>query len=143
MGDHGRSSGVCILMGARWLSHVLDCGTLVLGRAMWIALMVGDTRLGILNVSAPTNVRVRCGFWRAIAGVLRDMDAWINRGDFNNLEALEDQIGRSTTFDGMSLYFPFMVEMFGMRLPFRDCRVAYRSVGALDVRVGYCLIYFI
>ena len=54
---------------------------------MYTSLMVGDTRLGILNVYAPADVQLRGTFWRTIVD---SMGAWIVGGDFNNLEALED-----------------------------------------------------
>ena len=61
---------------------------------------------------------MRCGFWTAIAGALPEMDAWIVGGDFNNLEALEDQIGRSAAFDEIADneqhgWVGFMFAIFG------------------------------
>ena len=38
VGDLGRSSGVCISVGARWLSHVVDHGALIPERSMWSQL---------------------------------------------------------------------------------------------------------
>lgn len=45
-------------------------GTLAPWRAMWIALMIGNTRVGILNVYALIDARLRCGFRSAIVGAL-------------------------------------------------------------------------
>lgn len=87
LGGISQCSVVCISVGARWLSHVVDRGTLIPERAMWIAMIVGDTWHGILNVCAPIDVCLRCGFGQSIASSLPDMDAWMVGGYFNNLEA--------------------------------------------------------
>lgn len=56
IGVHGRNSGVCFSIGAKWLSDMINHGMLVPRRAMSIALLIGNTRLGNLNVYASTYV---------------------------------------------------------------------------------------
>ena len=65
-------------------------GTLVPGRALWVGLNIEGSRIGILNIYAPTNLRQRAAFWSSLTDALPEVDSWIVGGDFNNLEALED-----------------------------------------------------
>ncbi|MCO5595316.1 hypothetical protein L7F22_049357 [Adiantum nelumboides] len=90
MGDHLSSGGVCISVGSRWLARVLDHGTLIPGKAMWITLQCDASVVGVLCIYAPTTATERSWFWDQIDDVLPSVDSWIVGGDFNNLETFED-----------------------------------------------------
>ncbi|MCO5561324.1 hypothetical protein L7F22_014945 [Adiantum nelumboides] len=90
MGDHLSSGGVCIFVGSRWLARVIDHGTLVSGKAMWISLQCDASVVGIRCIYAPTATSERSWFWDQIIDVLPSVDSWIVRGDFNNVETFED-----------------------------------------------------
>ncbi|MCO5611425.1 hypothetical protein L7F22_065678 [Adiantum nelumboides] len=62
VGDHLSSGGVCISVGSRWLPRVIDHGTLVAGRAMWISLQCDASIVGILCIYAPTTAVERSWF---------------------------------------------------------------------------------
>ena len=89
IGEQGRSGGVCTSIGAPLLEHVYEHGTLVPGCALWVGLDIEGSRIGILNIYAPTDLRRRAIFWSTVTGLIPEMDSWIVGGDFNNLEALE------------------------------------------------------
>ncbi|MCO5569045.1 hypothetical protein L7F22_022751 [Adiantum nelumboides] len=90
VGDHLSSGGVCISVGSRWLPRVIDHGTLVAGRAVWISLQYDASVVGILCIYAPTTAAERSWFWDQIVHVLPPVDSWIVGGDFNNVETFED-----------------------------------------------------
>ncbi|MCO5592274.1 hypothetical protein L7F22_046273 [Adiantum nelumboides] len=90
VGEHLNSGGVCISVGSRWLDRVIDHGTLVAGRAMWISLQCDASIVGILCIYAPTTAAQRSWFWDHIVDVLPFVDSWIVGGDFNNVETFED-----------------------------------------------------
>ncbi|MCO5564334.1 hypothetical protein L7F22_017994 [Adiantum nelumboides] len=90
VGDHLSSGGVCISMGSRWLPRVIDHGTLVAGRAIWISLQCDASIVGILSIYAPTTAAERSWLWDQIVDVLPSVDSWIVGGDFNNVETFED-----------------------------------------------------
>ena len=71
--------------------HVYSHGTLVPSQALWVGLDIEGSKMGILNIYAPTGLRWRAAFWRSLSDSLPEVDSWIIGGDFNNLEALEDQ----------------------------------------------------
>ncbi|MCO5573835.1 hypothetical protein L7F22_027610 [Adiantum nelumboides] len=89
VGDHLSSGGVCISVGSRWLPRVIDHGTLVAGRAMWISLQCDASVVGILCIYAPTTAAERSWLWDQIVHVLPPVDSWIVGGDFNNVETFE------------------------------------------------------
>ncbi|MCO5596351.1 hypothetical protein L7F22_050412 [Adiantum nelumboides] len=89
VGDHLSSGGICISVGSRWLPRVIDHGTLVAGRAMWISLRCDASVVGILCIYAPTTAAERSWFWDQIVHVLPPVDSWIVGGDFNNVETFE------------------------------------------------------
>ena len=62
IGEHGRSGGVCTSIGAPLVQHVYSFGTLVPGCALWVGLNIEGSRIGILNIYAPTDVRQRAAF---------------------------------------------------------------------------------
>ncbi|MCO5581067.1 hypothetical protein L7F22_034943 [Adiantum nelumboides] len=84
VGDHLSSGGVCISVGSRWLPRVIDHGTLVAGRAMWVSLQCDAYVVGILCIYAPTTAAERSWFWDQIVHVLPPVNSWIVGGDFNN-----------------------------------------------------------
>ena len=53
------------------------------------------SRIGILNIYVPRDLRLQAVFCRLIVDTVPDMDSWIAGGDFNNLEMQEDQQQRS------------------------------------------------
>ena len=73
------------------------------GRALWIGVELEGSKIGILNIYAPTDLRRRATFWRSLTDLLPAMDSWIVGGDFNNLETLEDQQGRGPEFALLSM----------------------------------------
>ncbi|MCO5547759.1 hypothetical protein L7F22_001211 [Adiantum nelumboides] len=77
VGDHLSSGGVCISVGSRWLPRVIDHGTLVAGRAMWISLQCDASVVGILCIYAPTTAPERSWFSNQIVDVLPPVDSWI------------------------------------------------------------------
>ena len=82
--------------------HVYGHGTLVPGRALWVGLDIEGSRVGILNVYAPIDLRRRSAFWSTLTGLLPKMDSWIVEGGFNNIEALEDHHGWGPDFTGIT-----------------------------------------
>ena len=102
IGEQGRSGGVCTSIGAPLVQHVFGFGTLIPGRALWVGLSIEGSRIGILNIYAPTDLRRRATFWSSLTALLPEMDSWIVGGDFNNLETLEDQQGRGLEFLGIA-----------------------------------------
>ncbi|MCO5599241.1 hypothetical protein L7F22_053342 [Adiantum nelumboides] len=90
VGDHLSSGGVCISVGSHWLPRVIDHGTLVAGRVMWVSLQCDASVVGILCIYAPTTAAERSWFWDQIVHVLPTVDSWIVGGDFNNVETFED-----------------------------------------------------
>ena len=67
-----------------------------------MGLNIEGSRIDILNIYAPIDMRRRAAFWSSLTGLLPEMDSWIVGGDFNNLEALEDQQGRGPEFLGIA-----------------------------------------
>ena len=65
------------------------------GRALGVAIKLEKVRIVILNIYAPTDLRRRATFWSALASSDPEVDSRIVGGDFNDLEALEDQQGRA------------------------------------------------
>ncbi|MCO5573007.1 hypothetical protein L7F22_026771 [Adiantum nelumboides] len=90
VGEHLSNGGVCISVGSRWLPRVIDHGTLVAGRAMWISLQCDASIVRILCIYAPTRATQRSWFWDQIVDVLPSVDSWLVGGDFNNVEIFED-----------------------------------------------------
>ena len=55
-----------------------------------MGLDIEGSRIGILNIYAPTDLRQRAAFWSTLPDLVPEMGSWIVGGDFNNLEAIED-----------------------------------------------------
>ena len=102
IGEQGRSGGVCTSVSESLSQRVFDHGTLIPGRVLWISLELEGSRIGVLNIYAPTDLRRRATFWRTLTELLLVMDSWIGGGDFNNLETMEDQQGRGSEFAGIA-----------------------------------------
>ena len=60
------------------------------------------SRVEVLNIYAPIDLRRTVTFWRTLTELLPVMDSWIVGGDFNNLETMEDQQGRGPEFTGIA-----------------------------------------
>ena len=75
IGEQGRSGGVCTSIGASLVQHVCGFGTLVPGRALWVGQNIEGSRIGILNIYAPTDLRWRAAFWSSLSGLLPKMDS--------------------------------------------------------------------
>ena len=65
------------------------------GRAQWIVFLWGQLRVGLLNAYAPNHASACATFWSQILESLPSVDTWCIGGDFNMIEALEDQCGGS------------------------------------------------
>ncbi|MCO5587797.1 hypothetical protein L7F22_041749 [Adiantum nelumboides] len=89
-GHHFGSCGVCISVGPRLLSSVRHHGTLVAGRALYVAIDIDGTLVGFLTVYAHNTPRERAVFWSRLTDVLPIVDTWIIGGDFNNIESDSD-----------------------------------------------------
>ena len=91
IGEQGRSGGVCTSVSESLSQRVFYHGTLIPGRALWIGLELEGSRIGVLNIYAPTDLRHKATFledtYRATSSH-GFMDCW---RDFNNLETMEDQ----------------------------------------------------
>ena len=87
---------------SRFSQRVFDHGTLIPGRALWVGLELEGSRIGVLNIYAPTDPWCRATFWRTLMELLPVMDSWIVGRDFNNLETMEDQQGKGTEFAGIA-----------------------------------------
>ena len=102
IGEQGRSGGVCTSVSELLSQRVFDHGTLIPGRALWIGLELEGSRIGVLNIYAPTDLRRRATFWRTLTELLPVMDLWIVGGDFNNLETMEDEQSKGLEFAGIA-----------------------------------------
>ncbi|MCO5615129.1 hypothetical protein L7F22_069418 [Adiantum nelumboides] len=89
-GQHSRSCGVCISVRPRLLSSVRHHGTLVAGRALYVAIDIDGTLVGFLTVYAPNSPRDRARFWSHLTDALPIVDTWIVGGGFNNIESDSD-----------------------------------------------------
>ena len=69
---------------------------------LWVGLELEGSKVRVLNIYAPKDLRCRVTFWRTLAELLPVMDSWIVGGDFNNLETMEDQQGRGPEFTGIA-----------------------------------------
>ncbi|MCO5608602.1 hypothetical protein L7F22_062815 [Adiantum nelumboides] len=88
--QHSGSCGVCISVRPRLLFSVRLHGTLVTGRALYVAIDIDGTLVGFLTVYAPNSPRDRARFWSQLTDALPIVDTWIVRGDFNNIESDSD-----------------------------------------------------
>ena len=95
--EQGWSRGVCTSIDASLLQHLFRHGTLIPGRALWVGLDIKGSKIGVLNIYAPTDMRRRATFWSALADSVLEVESWIIGGDFN-LETLEDQQGQGSEF---------------------------------------------
>ena len=66
IGEQGRSGGVCTSVSASISQSVFGHGSLIPGRALWVGLELEVSRIGILNIYAPTDLRSRVTFWRTL-----------------------------------------------------------------------------
>ncbi|MCO5596732.1 hypothetical protein L7F22_050800 [Adiantum nelumboides] len=82
--------GVCISIGPRLLSSIRHHGTLVAGRALYVAIDIVGTLVGFLSVYAHNTRRVRATFWSQLTDEFPIVDTWIIGGDFNNIESDTD-----------------------------------------------------
>ena len=94
-------------MGQRQTSYLTSggrdfCVRRILDLVLWVGLELEDSRIGVLNIYAPIDLRRRVTFWRTLIKLLPTMDSWIDGGDFNNLETMEDQHGRGPEFAGIT-----------------------------------------
>ena len=82
----------------------MDRGIVVPGRAQWLLLQWGQTRVGLLNLYALNHASARATFWFQISESLPRANAWCVGGDFNMLETVEDRCsGSQTTMHGSKL----------------------------------------
>ena len=75
-----------------------------------------------------------------MTGLVSEMDSWIVGGDFNNLEAIEDQQGRGLDFVGIAHAEQSEWESFLFAVGGRDSwrePFFYRWPGSLDFSWGY------
>ena len=56
----------------------------------WIGLELEGSRIRVLNIYTPTDLRRRATFWRTLTELLLVMDSWIVGGNLNNLETMEE-----------------------------------------------------
>ncbi|MCO5563388.1 hypothetical protein L7F22_017029 [Adiantum nelumboides] len=95
-GQHSGSCGVCISVSPRLLSSVRHHGTLVAGRALFVAIDIDGTLVGFLTVYASNSLRDRPRFWSQLTDALPIVDTWIVGGDFNNIESDSDWCSETT-----------------------------------------------
>ena len=57
IGEQGCSGGVSTSIGASLMQYVFGHGTLVTGHALWVGLDLEGSRLGVLNIYAPMDLR--------------------------------------------------------------------------------------
>ncbi|KAL2641260.1 hypothetical protein R1flu_008847 [Riccia fluitans] len=79
--------------------YVLETGVGGDGRIAWAKVQNGDSWFGILSVYAPNKRKVRIEFWEKIKWMIR-VGEWVILGDFNQVDLLEDAVGRSTLVCG-------------------------------------------
>ena len=130
---------MCTCISASISQSVFGHGLLIPDRALWVVLELEGSRIGVLNIYAPTDLRCRATFWRTLIELLPDMDSWIVRGDFNNLKTMEDQQGRGPEFVGIAQAEQTVGRLFfslqeggtvGETLPFVGGKGAWTTLGA-------------
>ena len=62
IGEQGRSGGVCTSVSKSLSHRVFYHDTLIPSRALWIGLELEGSRIGVLNIYAPTDMRRRATF---------------------------------------------------------------------------------
>ena len=131
---------MCTSVSASISKCVFGYGSLIPGRALWLGLELEGSRIGVLNIYTPTDLRRRVTYWRTLTELLPAMDSWIVGGDFNNLETMEDQQGRGPEFASIAHAEQSTWETFlfavGGRDSWRD--PAFRQwQGSLDYSWGF------
>ena len=75
VGEQGRSGGVCTSISVSISQSVFCHSSLIPDQALWVGLDLEGSRIGVLNIYAPTYFRHRVTFWRTLIELLQAMDS--------------------------------------------------------------------
>lgn len=95
---NGGLGGLAVAIGHHMIPYICDSGILPSGRAVWVHFENDHIgKLGFVGIYAPNSSTERCALWHELFVSLDPHFQWIIAGDFNMIEALEDQCGRPSS----------------------------------------------